>query len=101
LITENVPQFCPITNHYHCSDDTWLLVTVASWNLGDPMEFFGIPVPIAHIQLPTAVDIFLSDENQNVLDADGDPANGMTPLASFEVDTHEAALAALGYEVTP
>lgn len=101
LITENLPQFCPVTNHYHCSDDTWLLVTVARMDVGETLEFFGVAVPIAQIQLPTAVDVFLSDEDQNILDADGDLSNGMTPIGSFEVDTHEAALAELGYEVTP
>lgn len=103
LITQFVPQFCPITNHYLCSggdyDGQYLLVTVVSMDVPGSIELFGISVPISRVQLPTAVDIFLSDADQNVLDADGDEANGMTPLASYEVDTHEDALAALGYEV--
>lgn len=103
LITQFLPQFCPITNHYLCEggeyDGKYLLVTVVSMDVPGSVALFGITVPISRVQIPTAVDIFLSDEFQNVLDADGDEANGMTALASFEVDTHEDALAALGYEV--
>lgn len=98
LIATCLPQFCPVTNHYLCSDGSYLLVTVPSMDSpGTLSVFFGVRVPIAKVQLPTGVDVFLSDESAAVLDADGDPSNGMTPIGTFEVDTHEAALAALGY----
>lgn len=98
LVKANLAQFCPVTNHYLCSDGKYLLVTIPAMDVpGTLSAFFGVRVPIAKVQLPTEVDVFLSDESANVLDADGDPSNGMTALASFEVDTHEAALAALGY----
>lgn len=103
LVKDFVPQFCPITKHYLCEggdyDGQYLLVTVVSMDVPGSVELFGIAVPISRVQLPTSVDVFLSDAEENVLDADGDPSNGMTPVAAFEVDTHEDALAALGYEV--
>ena len=43
--------------------------------------------------------MFLSDEAGTVLDADGDPANGMTALAQLDVSTHDDALRELGYTV--
>ncbi|MCV7255699.1 hypothetical protein H7J86_26390 [Mycobacterium hackensackense] len=103
LLTENLSQFCPITNHYACSDGTFLLVTVPAMDSVGSLEMFGVKVPISVSHLPTTVDVYLSDEDQNVLDADGDLANGMTPLAQFDVDTcpdHAAALAARGYTLT-
>lgn len=103
LVTANLPQFCPVTNHYLCTggehDGQYLLVTVVSMDAPATLELFGIAIPISAVQLPTAVDVFLADEFATVLDSDGDPSNGMTPLASYEVDTHAAALAALGYEL--
>jgi len=98
LIGENLGQFCPTTNHYYCSDGRYLLVTVASSDT-PTLSAFGIRVPIAKNQLPSGADIFLSDERATVLDADGDPSNGMTPLATFSTDTHSAALAMLGYQL--
>lgn len=100
LLAENLSQFCPVTNHYLCSDGKYLLVTIPSMDTPATVShFLGVRVPIVEVQLPTGADVFLSDEFATVLDADGDPANGMTALASPEVHTHEAALAALGYEL--
>lgn len=93
-----LPQFCPTTNHYRCSDGRWLLVTDPQMDTEGTLSAFGIHVPISKVQLPVEVDVFLSDDAQNVLDADGDPSNGMTPLGSFAVRGHAAALAELGYE---
>ncbi len=102
LITENLTQFCPVTNHYRLSDGRYVLVTVARIEGAATLSNFGVRIPIAVSQLPAEVDVFLSDADANVLDADGDPANGMTPLESYEVDSHAAALAELGYtEVRP
>lgn len=98
LVAQNLSQFCPVTNHYQCSDGRYLLVTVVSMNVPETLGIFGVKVPIAKAHLPSGVDVFLSDENANVLDADGDPANGMTALATFCADTHGEALAMLGYE---
>ncbi len=101
LVGFNLPQFCPVTNHYQCSDGRWLLVTIPSMDVPETVNYFlGVRMPVAEVQLPSGADVFLSDELANVLDADGDPANGMTPLGTFNVDNHAAALAALGYELT-
>lgn len=99
LVAENLSQFCPVTNHYECSDGKWLLVTIAKIDTPATVSYFlGVKVPIAEVQLPSGADVFLSDENATVLDSDGDPANGMTPIGTFNAETHAEALAALGYE---
>lgn len=102
LVGERLPQFCPTTNHYRCSDGLYLLVTVPSLDsVGTLTATLGITVPVATSQLPLRTDVFLSDENALVLDGDGDPANGLTPVASLDgVTDHNEALSLLGYEVT-
>lgn len=100
LVAGNLSQFCPVTNHYQCSDGRYLLVTIPKMDVPETINyFFGVRVPITEVHLPSGADVFLSDADANVLDADGDPANGMTALATFSVETHAAALAALGYEL--
>lgn len=101
LVGELLPQFCPTTNHYKCSDGTYLLVTVPSLDsVGTLTATLGITVPVAVSQLPVRADIFLSDEDATVLDADGDPANGLTPLATLDgITDHKEALSLLGYEL--
>ncbi|WP_195167313.1 DUF7572 family protein [Mycobacteroides abscessus] len=99
LVSEFLPQFCPKTNHYRCTDGekTWyLLITVASAeSLGD---LFDIPVNMLH--LPKTVDVFLADENAIVLDADFDRANGLTPLCRIDdCGDHEQALDLMGYSI--
>lgn len=99
LINADLTQFCPTTHHYQCSDGRWLLVTVVSLDVPDPSGTLGVRPAMARVEAATKAAVFLSDEDGTVLDADGDPANGMTPLATFDADTHEAVLAALGYEI--
>ena len=98
LISEFLPQFCPKTNHYRCTDgDTnwYLLITVAS---AESLATL-INVPVSQLHLPKTVDVFLADENAVVLDADFDPANGLTPLCRIDDCTsHEQALSLMGYE---
>jgi hypothetical protein len=100
LVAANLSQFCPVTNHYLLSDGRHVLVTIAAMNVPETVNYFlGARVPISEVQLPRGADVFLSNELAEVLDSDGDPANGLTPLDWFDVETHEAALAALGYEL--
>lgn len=101
LYAESLPQFAPRTNQYNCGDH-YLLVTVPAADIPVPA---GLLPTIGSMKVgeivcgPTAV--FLCDENAQVLDADGDPTNGLTPIATFPPGTtHEDALAALGYVVT-
>lgn len=100
LVAANLPQFCPATHHYLLPDGRHVLVTVAAIDAPATLSAFGIRVPIARSQLPKGATIFLCDEAATILDADGNPANGMTPLAHFDVDNHEEALMALGYTLT-
>ncbi|AER47679.1 minor tail protein [Mycobacterium phage Dori] len=99
LVAERLSQFCPVTNHYRCSDGRHLLITMPALDsMGTLAETLGIVVPVAKTHMPTTVDVFLADENAVVLDADGDPANGMTALAKIEnCAGFEHALAHLGY----
>lgn len=98
---EALSQFCSTTNHYECSDGRWLLVTVVSVDDATArVGTLGVRVAIGRVKVATRTAVFLSDENANVLDADGDPANGLTPLdIPSDIETHEAALSALGYEL--
>ncbi len=101
LVSASLPQFCPTTNHYKCSDGRYLLITVATLDsIGTLRGTLGVTLPVSESHLPGTVDVFLADENAIVLDADGDPANGMTPLARFPDGGFASALAALGYELT-
>lgn len=98
LISEFLPQFCPKTNHYRCTDGetTWyLLITVVS---AESMSAL-LNAPVNAVRLPKTVDVFLADENAVVLDADFDPANGLTPLCRIDDCTsHEQALSLMGYQ---
>ncbi|SIL71657.1 Uncharacterised protein [Mycobacteroides abscessus subsp. abscessus] len=100
LVSEFLPQFGPITNHYRCSDgqQTWyLLITVPSTECLRLIEGLGIPFDLAH--LPTHVDVFLADENAVVLDADMNAATGLTALCRIDdCASHDQALAAMGYD---
>ena len=99
LVTQALPQFAPTTNLYACSDGRHLLVTVHDLHVVATTPSMPFDVPIARSHLPSAADVFLSDEAGTVLDADGDPANGMTALAQLDVSTHDDALRELGYTV--
>lgn len=113
LVAENLSQFCPVTNHYLCSDGRYLLVTYPRLDvlgtlaglpgMTDTLRSIGLsiaPVSIKQIHdMPT--EVFLADEHATVLDADGDPANGMTPLLRCDGPVPIAdALASLGYTLT-
>lgn len=99
LRQENLKRYCPTTNLYECTD-RWLLVTAPCTDALQELAG-GLMIPIMRSHIPKRVDVFLSDESGAVLDADGDPSNGMTPVARFEgAATHEEALAELGYELT-
>ncbi|ORA23394.1 DUF7572 family protein [Mycobacterium aquaticum] len=99
LVAEALPQFAPTTNHYACSDGWYLLVTVHDRLAVATTPSMPFDIPIARSHLPASAEVFLCDEHATVLDADGDPANGMTPLALVDADTHAAALVSLGYTV--
>ena len=70
----------------------------------------GIPMSLSHLH--AEVSVFHANEQGTLLDADGDPLNGLTPYASTdpeteavvhldaELSTHADALAALGYTLT-
>lgn len=97
-----IGRFCPVTNLYECSDGRHLLVTVKEpWDMGDSVESVtGVRIPISRTHAPTGTEVFLADERGRLIDADGDPANGMTPLKRFDAGTtFEAALSELGYGI--
>nr|WP_234783853.1 hypothetical protein [Mycobacteroides abscessus] len=103
LVSEFLPQFCPKTNHYRCSDGnkTWhLLITVPSGeSLNTLREGLGLPIHVIESHLPQHVDVFLADEDGTVLDADMNPANGLTPLCRInDCVSHVQALSRMGYE---
>ncbi|MCT7372680.1 DUF7572 family protein [Mycolicibacterium llatzerense] len=106
LVGQDLSRYCPTTNWYYCGDGPdgiFLLVTIARYDVPASIEALtGISIPISIVQLPTYADVFLADVDANVLDADGDPANGMTPLIRVpDCDDFATALAAAGYELAP
>lgn len=106
LVGQDLSRYCPTTNWYYCGDQNggvFLLVTIPRFDVGPSIEAVtGISLPISMAHLPTHADVFLSDVDANVLDADGDPDNGMTPLVRVEnCDNFAAALAAAGYTLVP
>lgn len=113
LVTENLTQYCPITNLYRCSDGKYLLVTFPRLDvlgtlaglsgMAETLAAVGVsPVQVDPIQVAAmSTEVFASDEDGKVLDADGDPANSMTPLLRCDGPTPIAdALALLGYTLT-
>lgn len=102
-------HYCPVTNFYKTSDDTYLLVTVNQLDAVGTLEEMGVDlteagIPTAHLRKshirsqPTYV--LLADAETRVIDADGNHENGMTPLATYPPGTgFGEALAQLGYEL--
>lgn len=89
-----MPQFCPVTNLYRLVDGRCVLITVKSGPVIAGLAE-ALQVPLAPLAAaPT--EVFLADEDGTLIDADGDPANGMTALVRLPPGTtHEEALAAL------
>lgn len=101
LISEALPQYAPTTNHYKLDDGRYVLITVPDADI--PLPAVVIPIisgiKVAHVE-PRPTEVFLCDEHAVPIDADGDPANGLTPLATYPAGTDfTAALAALGYDL--
>lgn len=100
LVRERLSRFCPTTNHYACDDGQYLLVTIPTLDFVGTLEHFGVDLPVSQVQLPKRADVFLADDEGVPIDADGDPANGMTPLLRVpDCDDFAAALKAAGYEL--
>lgn len=107
LEKEDLTGFYPITNLYSTSDGKWFLVTVKTTrSVAILAEMTGTPISLSHAS--RGVEVFLSNASGVVIDYDGDPANGLTPIISTdsgsfastiipELETFEDALKALGY----
>lgn len=81
LLAEALPQFAPCTNLYRLDDGQHILVTRAGGEIPLPPVLASVMggVPIGET-LPIPTEVFLCDENAQLIDADGDPTNGMTAL---------------------
>lgn len=102
----DLPWHPPTTKLYRLDDGQHLAVLVVDAGA----VIMGVPMSLSHIH--AEVSVFHSDENGTLLDADGDPLNGLTPYASTDpecdvvvrldpaVATHADALEALGYTLT-
>ena len=96
-----LPQFAPTTNLYQCEDGKYLLVTVdtAGDDIGNSVPILSL-IPVKS-SVPADTVVFLADERGQVVDADGDPTNGLTPVLRCPGGTAaEEALQRMGYEVT-
>ena len=109
-IQENLTHHCPVSHLYEVDGgESYLLVTVKDPHvLRELFAQFQGTTQLSHIE--NNVDVFLTDEfGSTIFDADGNPENGLNPIASTDpqsialqllpssVQTHEDALAALGY----
>ena len=95
LVREAMSRYAPTTNLYLLDDGRHVLITVPEQHMPVPRD---LAVVIDRIRVddyeagPTVV--YLADERGRVVDADGDPANGMTPLHVLDPGTDfEQALA--------
>lgn len=96
LVAARLVQFAPVTNHYRLTAGQYILVT-------KPDDIQPVPeglIPVVagirvdHV-IPPPCEVFLCDETAQVIDADGDPTNGLTPLLRLDPDTSfEAACTA-------
>lgn len=112
LLHSGVPWMPPITNLYVGEDGKYLLVLVTSPNhLRSVLDDMSPGVQIARSHIPVEVSVFLADGNGAVVDYDGTPSNGLTPIVSSNPRSHAGmavpdlmgyadALAVLGYCVT-
>ncbi len=94
LISEGLVQFAPTTNLYRLDDGRHVLVTVPADDM--PVTEGALPIvsgfKVAKVE-PGPTEVFLADEHGVPIDADGDPANGLTPLLRCAPGTtHEQAL---------
>lgn len=95
LIAEDLPQFAPGNRHYQIGR-SHVLIVKAGGELPIPVDLTSLlgGVTVEAIS-PIPVDIFLCDETAQLIDADGDPTNGMTALLSLPpTTTYKQALAA-------
>lgn len=102
----------PVSNLYRCADGSHLMVLVVSVPDYQALVNAVSAVPISVSHIAPEVSIFYADKHGALLDADGDPLNGLTPYASTDpecdvvvrldpaVATHADALEALGYTLT-
>lgn len=103
---EDMPWHPPTTKLYRLDDGSHLAVLVVDAGA----IIMGVPMSLSHIH--AEVSVFNADETGTLIDADGDPLNGLTPYASTDpecdvvvrldpaVATHADALEALGYTLT-
>ena len=115
LVAEALQHMPPVTNLYETSDGTYYMVVVTSTpSMRSIMTSVGLRVPAALTHMKPSVSVFLADERGQVIDYDGDPANGLTPILSTNPrsfagmivpdlleseNPYADALAILGYEL--
>ena len=81
LLAEGLPQFAPCTNLYRLDTGHHILVTRVSGEVPVPPAVLPVLGVIeVGVTEPMPTEVFLCDENARLIDADGDPTNGMTAL---------------------
>lgn len=109
LIESDVSWMCPVTHLYKTQAGHLLVCVRDRAMIVELAQDLGVPIFPSHV--PLGVDAFLADERGQVVDYDGNPANGLTPILSTDsrsfamtidpdLRTHEDALEALGYTLT-
>ena len=88
LLARALPQYAPTTNLYRLDDWRHILVTRAAEVLPVPP---GLAAILGAVKVdktdPAPVEVFLCDAYSGLIDADGDPTNGMTALLQLDPGT--------------
>ena len=88
LLARALPQYAPTTNLYRLDDGRHILVTRAAEVLPVPP---GLAAILGAVKVdktdPAPVEVFLCDADARLIDADGDPTNGMTALLQLDPGT--------------
>ncbi|SDT85391.1 DUF7572 family protein [Gordonia westfalica] len=83
LVAEALPHMPPITNLYSTEDGFLLVLVVEVPDMTSILTSMECRFRLA-VASETDVSVFLSDERGQVIDYDGDPANGLTPILSTD-----------------
>ena len=95
MFIREIQHFAPRSELHQLDDGRHVIVTVPDGILPVPSGLVQITTELMeHVEaVESPTEVFLADENGRVIDADGDPCNGLTALAQYPTGTtHTQAL---------
>lgn len=79
----DLPEHPPRTKLYQDEEGNFFAIMVVN---PFAMQDVGIPLSLSHVHPESGA--FHADKDGTLIDADGDPLNGLTPFASSDPETH-------------